>query len=501
MKIILLILMFPFALAAQTAYPVVIDNVSSNGLKPLQAVLINSNEIASWYNTDFGQTYFGTTDINSHPLTSFKFDLNGFNTAVIKKGAKISSNKFLSLCYVTGNANLHQSYLFCHDKTGSIYWQKTLDNNLAGPDLEAMDLALIGDSLIGVVNQRASVYGGNFLLLDTTGNLLNSTYFTNFKATRIEPYKSESFWVSGTFNNAGTLDGKILVIKRDGTILKEFTLPQQEISSSFAQDSTLTFYAYDFSMNSTLSQMDTNGVIYSSQLPLNTAEVNFQDLIPFKNYYFQINYQNFQSGHFNALAKDSVLSIVDYAISQFVLPISDTNALLYSTGPFYGIKSSFNIPHVAITMIDTNFNFYNGISCSLMPFQKMPTTTTNLVINSANDLQTSSGSILINSTFTTSGASFTDSTSCMDFYGLLEENKIRSLSLYPNPANNHLIVDLSTIKIPELSIYNMDGQLLFTTSVKSSNPEINLSTLVPGLYILSGISESGMTYTSRFVKQ
>jgi len=67
-------------------------------------------------------------------------------------------------------------------------------------------------------------------------------------------------------------------------------------------------------------------------------------------------------------------------------------------------------------------------------------------------------------------------------------------SVYPNPVNDRLFVNAE--KLQTVEVYNAMGQLVVTTA----EPEINMSALSDGVYLIRVVCEGGMM-TKRIVKQ
>lgn len=92
---------------------------------------------------------------------------------------------------------------------------------------------------------------------------------------------------------------------------------------------------------------------------------------------------------------------------------------------------------------------------------------------------------------------------CDAIYGELhgvEEMNENGFSVYPNPANDVLVVETchgaSLQTNAEYKIANMMGQTLLKGSIDSKNPQIDINTLPAGMYFLTVEGE-----TMRFVKQ
>ncbi|SMP02510.1 T9SS type A sorting domain-containing protein [Chryseobacterium profundimaris] len=73
-------------------------------------------------------------------------------------------------------------------------------------------------------------------------------------------------------------------------------------------------------------------------------------------------------------------------------------------------------------------------------------------------------------------------------------------SVYPNPAKDQLNVK-SPNEIIELHIYNMAGQKVLSQKNSVKNPQINISVLTTGNYILQTIDKNGNSTSTRFIKE
>jgi hypothetical protein len=68
--------------------------------------------------------------------------------------------------------------------------------------------------------------------------------------------------------------------------------------------------------------------------------------------------------------------------------------------------------------------------------------------------------------------------------GLLNESKIQSISIYPNPSKNGIFYIKNLPNNSSLSIYNIIGKEVLKSEPKHSNSEINLTQFGAGTYIL-----------------
>jgi hypothetical protein len=74
------------------------------------------------------------------------------------------------------------------------------------------------------------------------------------------------------------------------------------------------------------------------------------------------------------------------------------------------------------------------------------------------------------------------------------------LKIYPNPAANKIIIDYDGIQNLNLSVYNVVGQLLMQREVNKSSNEIDISSLLKGMYILK-VSCADWTVQRKLVKE
>ena len=77
-----------------------------------------------------------------------------------------------------------------------------------------------------------------------------------------------------------------------------------------------------------------------------------------------------------------------------------------------------------------------------------------------------------------------------------------SITIYPNPVKDFLIVDLSgeKFKNPTYQLFDGTGRIISIGELKNRKTEINTSTLSSGLYILSVLSEGKTIKTFKIIK-
>ncbi len=84
----------------------------------------------------------------------------------------------------------------------------------------------------------------------------------------------------------------------------------------------------------------------------------------------------------------------------------------------------------------------------------------------------------------------------------IEEEKTNSFSLHPNPATDIVnIIFSDDIETSELTILNLNGQIVYTDILSLSNSySFNTDFLAPGVYVIE-ITSAKTTYSTKLVKQ
>jgi hypothetical protein len=78
----------------------------------------------------------------------------------------------------------------------------------------------------------------------------------------------------------------------------------------------------------------------------------------------------------------------------------------------------------------------------------------------------------------------------------------QSMTLYPNPVNQSLNLDMKTVGTYQVTVYDVMGTILLKQEVKNAqNATLNVSQLPTGVYLLHTVSADGKIAISRFVKQ
>ncbi len=81
----------------------------------------------------------------------------------------------------------------------------------------------------------------------------------------------------------------------------------------------------------------------------------------------------------------------------------------------------------------------------------------------------------------------------------VDENAITA-SVYPNPANDVLNINLSA-NATSVSIIGMDGKVISTEAINANTAAVNVSNLVAGVYFYEIVAENGTVVRNTFVKK
>ncbi|XZF15331.1 DUF4465 domain-containing protein [Chitinophagaceae bacterium MMS25-I14] len=72
--------------------------------------------------------------------------------------------------------------------------------------------------------------------------------------------------------------------------------------------------------------------------------------------------------------------------------------------------------------------------------------------------------------------------------------------VYPNPATDKLYIEAAANSIQQVTVYGLDGRMIFTQPVTEEKVTLNTVSLVPGAYLLQ-LNGADVHATVRFVKQ
>jgi hypothetical protein len=75
------------------------------------------------------------------------------------------------------------------------------------------------------------------------------------------------------------------------------------------------------------------------------------------------------------------------------------------------------------------------------------------------------------------------------------------MTLYPNPAKDFIRLDFNEDVNGQLSIYNLQGQEVYTSNINKAQTQIDLSPYQNGMYLIRFKNENGEQLVKRFVKE
>lgn len=84
-----------------------------------------------------------------------------------------------------------------------------------------------------------------------------------------------------------------------------------------------------------------------------------------------------------------------------------------------------------------------------------------------------------------------------------ELNNENTISLYPNPAKEKLLISISnpSLQSAEAIMLDMNGREVARTSIQSAKTELDVLNLSKGVYIVKFVNESGLLKTIKFIKE
>ena len=79
-------------------------------------------------------------------------------------------------------------------------------------------------------------------------------------------------------------------------------------------------------------------------------------------------------------------------------------------------------------------------------------------------------------------------------YDVVEEKEITSVTIYPNPVQDQLSVDVPNVS--HITLYSITGQCV----AEADHNNVDVSSLLPGIYFAQ-VTVNGKTFVSKFVKK
>jgi hypothetical protein len=84
----------------------------------------------------------------------------------------------------------------------------------------------------------------------------------------------------------------------------------------------------------------------------------------------------------------------------------------------------------------------------------------------------------------------------VDFYSGIDENVGNKITLYPNPVNEKVTVELTGKANGTLTILDLNGKVILSAEVLQSTMIIDLSALNNGIYVYSFMNKEDQTVTN-----
>jgi hypothetical protein len=75
-----------------------------------------------------------------------------------------------------------------------------------------------------------------------------------------------------------------------------------------------------------------------------------------------------------------------------------------------------------------------------------------------------------------------------------------SFSIFPNPTNGVFVVT-SDAKLSQIEIYNMLGEKVYAKTCSNAKTEINISSLVAGIYFLKIVKHDGSSAVKKLIRE
>ena len=202
--------------------------------------------------------------------------------------------------------------------------------------------------------------------------------------------------------------------------------------------------------------------------------------------------------------KSGTTSLQNSASTTYTTSPTVTTAITvegnYITCPIFSNPSTVTVTNVTASATKTNdtsaiasptWASYQWIDCG-----------TGLAVPGATS-QTYNASLSGNYKVAVTIAGCSDTSSCLHLivpYAGINENKIKSLKVYPSPTNSLLTIETDHILITSIEVMEISGKILSSVTPKNSFTKLDVSHLPSGVYLLNVITEKG-SEIKRFIKQ
>lgn len=92
---------------------------------------------------------------------------------------------------------------------------------------------------------------------------------------------------------------------------------------------------------------------------------------------------------------------------------------------------------------------------------------------------------------------------CAHIYHVgVDDVDMEEMKVYPNPASNYIKLTLpDNVLGGEVEIYDMTGKKVYEGTIDNNEPQIDVTNLPTGSYVLKYTDQNGAAYTARFQKK
>jgi len=176
---------------------------------------------------------------------------------------------------------------------------------------------------------------------------------------------------------------------------------------------------------------------------------------------------------------------------------NDRGLIVLGNGPLQGVKMNKNInQHIGIIKMDS---LGNSIECVQQQMIISNTTTVSFtpVIFTSN-----TGSVFNILHPLVSNSTLSGINGCVGIEGGVEENPTDEnvLQVFPNPTSDHIILKFSQNTKATIKIYNLLGEIKYTSIMSSPETTIDIADLAKGVYIVEVATEKKIM-RKKFVKE
>lgn len=423
----------------------------------------------------------------------------------------IDSCQFI-LGKVLNQDNDNQDAFFAKiDENGEFLWTKT--NSLGGL-VYVSQTADSGFILTGEHDFSSSAYKQLSLVKITKNGSLEWSRIIRFgtalsKGLSVSQKENGNYIISGHYKNENETKTTALLAELSNTGV---------INWSYGYNNTTIGYHYEIEdilihndeyyllmnndMNSILMKTDTLGSI------INAKEINdspYYDMGHGIKRKLHINNQNellfIHTNSFGGFIKTDLNAeaIINGSVFLPIIDIQfkDQNELLaIGNGPLMGVKSEKYAPYETIGLIQMD-NEGNGIECTDGTYEgysediELQQLETEFIVEG--------GGISTNIPIETDIIDITQRNGCIDFTGGTDEMQDEQVSVFPNPSQGWISIEMEETIGGKLYIINPIGQIIHQEIINQQQINIDLNRFGNGVYLYKIESDKALISSGRFI--